>query len=109
MAATSWLGHGPGAALRPRRLAPVADTADADALLDDSGYMIGGYVSLEQLIAESADDYYHETLHASTHGWHEQKNDPWRSSGTDANALVDCDPVISNVAIVLWKELRSRG
>ncbi len=47
-----------------------------NALLDDSGYTIGRYVSLEQLIAESADDY-HETLLASTHGWHEQKNDPW--------------------------------
>jgi len=47
-----------------------------NALLDDAGYRVGTYVSLEQLIAESADDYYAALL-ASTHGWHEQQNDPW--------------------------------
>jgi len=47
-----------------------------NALLDDAGYTVGRYVSLEQLIAESADDYYAALL-ASTHGWHEQQNDPW--------------------------------
>ena len=47
-----------------------------NALLDDAGYTVGRYVSLEQLIAESADDYYTALL-ASTHGWHEQINDPW--------------------------------
>ena len=47
-----------------------------NALLDDAGYTIGRYVSLEQLIAESADGYYAALL-SSTHGWHEQTNDPW--------------------------------
>lgn len=47
-----------------------------NALLDDIGYGVGQYVSVEQLIAESADDYYAALL-ASTHGWHEQRNDPW--------------------------------
>lgn len=47
-----------------------------NALLDDGGYTVGKYVSLEQLIAESADDYFAALL-ASTHGWHEQNNDPW--------------------------------
>ena len=47
-----------------------------NALLDDAGYTVGRYVSLEQIIAESADGYYAALL-ASTHGWHEQTNDPW--------------------------------
>ncbi|HEY5822443.1 MAG TPA: Fic family protein [Propionibacteriaceae bacterium] len=47
-----------------------------NALLDDAGYAVGTYISVEQLIAESADDYYAALL-ASTHGWHEQNNDPW--------------------------------
>ena len=47
-----------------------------NALLDDAGYRAGMYVSLEQLIAESADDYYAALL-ASTHGWHDKENDPW--------------------------------
>jgi len=47
-----------------------------NALLDDAGYTVGRYVSVEQLIAESADDYYAALL-ASTHGWHEQTNDQW--------------------------------
>ncbi len=47
-----------------------------NALLDDAGYTVGRYVSLEQLVAESADDYYAALL-ASTHGWHEEVNDPW--------------------------------
>jgi Fic family protein len=47
-----------------------------NALLDDAGYTVGKYVSLEQLIAETADEYYAALL-ASTHGWHERANDPW--------------------------------
>lgn len=47
-----------------------------NALLADAGYGIGRYVSLERLIAESADDYY-DSLLASTHRWHENEHDPW--------------------------------
>jgi len=47
-----------------------------NALLDDAGYTVGKYVSLEQLIAESADGYYAALL-ASTRGCYEQTNDPW--------------------------------
>ncbi|WP_123390179.1 Fic family protein [Nocardioides aurantiacus] len=47
-----------------------------NALLDDTGYTVGKYVSLEQLIAETADTYYAALL-GSTHGWHERTNDPW--------------------------------
>lgn len=47
-----------------------------NALLSEAGYGIGRYVSLEQLIAESADEYYASLL-ASTHGWHENEHDPW--------------------------------
>jgi Fic family protein len=50
--------------------------AMTNALLDDAGYTVGRYVSLEQVVAESADGYYAALL-ASTHGWHEQENDPW--------------------------------
>ena len=47
-----------------------------NALLDEAGYTIGKYVSLEQLIAETADDYYAALLQ-STHGWHDRDNDVW--------------------------------
>src|ERR1700685_2670781 len=46
------------------------------AMLNDHGYTIGRYVSLEQAIAESADAYY-QALSDSTHGWHEGTADPW--------------------------------
>ena len=45
-------------------------------LLADAGYDVGRYVSLDELVAESADDYYASLL-ASTHGWHEREHDPW--------------------------------
>jgi Fic family protein len=48
----------------------------ANALLADAGYGVIRYVSLEQLIAESADAYY-QALLDSTHGWHHDENDPW--------------------------------
>jgi len=54
------------------RVARVLTTA----LLAEREYGVGRYVSLEQLIAESADGYY-QALLDSTHGWHEQANDPW--------------------------------
>lgn len=50
--------------------------AVTNALLEDAGYGVGKYVSLEQIIATTADDYY-EALLSSTHGWHEQSHDPW--------------------------------
>lgn len=47
-----------------------------NALLAEAGYGIGRFVSLEQLIAESSDEYYASLL-ASTHGWHENEHDVW--------------------------------
>lgn len=47
-----------------------------NALLADAGYGVGRYVSLEQLIAESADDYY-QALLDSTQDWNDHANDPW--------------------------------
>lgn len=50
--------------------------AISNALLAGAGYTVIRYVSLEQLIADSADDYYAALL-ASTHGWHEDAATPW--------------------------------
>ena len=50
--------------------------AMTNALLAGAGYGVGRYVSLEQLIAESADDYY-QALLDSTHDWNDHANDPW--------------------------------
>lgn len=50
--------------------------AVTNALLEEAGYGVGKYVSLEQIIATTADEYY-EALLSSTHGWHEQTHDPW--------------------------------
>jgi len=47
-----------------------------NALLIDAGYGVCRWVSLEQLIADSADEYY-EALLRSTHDWHEDAADPW--------------------------------
>ncbi|QSB16211.1 Fic family protein [Natronosporangium hydrolyticum] len=47
-----------------------------NALLADEGYTVVRYVSLEQLIADSADAYY-EALLGATHDWHEDTADPW--------------------------------
>lgn len=47
-----------------------------NALLAEAGYGVGRYVSLEQLIAESADDYYQAVLD-STNDWDDHTNDPW--------------------------------
>lgn len=47
-----------------------------NALLQDAGYCVGRYVSIEQIIARSSDDYY-ATLLRSTHGWHTAEHDPW--------------------------------
>jgi Fic family protein len=47
-----------------------------NAMLTEHGYTVGGYVSLEQAVAESADAYY-KALLRSTHGWHDGTADPW--------------------------------
>jgi Fic family protein len=47
-----------------------------NALLIDRGYAVSTYVSLEELIAGTSDDYY-KALLDSTHGWHEGTADPW--------------------------------
>ncbi|MEU4194692.1 Fic family protein [Kribbella sp. NPDC026611] len=47
-----------------------------NALLVEAGYEVCRWVSLEQLVAETADEYY-EALLRSTHNWHEDSADPW--------------------------------
>lgn len=47
-----------------------------NALLAEAGYGIGRYVSLEQLIAESSDEYY-DSLLESTRGWDDNHHDVW--------------------------------
>jgi Fic family protein len=47
-----------------------------NALLADSGYGVGRYVSIEQLVAEDADTYYAALL-TSTEDWHDAEHDPW--------------------------------
>jgi Fic family protein len=50
--------------------------AVTNALLQDAGYGVVRYVSLEHLIEDSVDDYYASLLE-STKGWHENRADPW--------------------------------
>jgi Fic family protein len=57
-----------------------------NALLADSGYTVGRYVSLEQMIAEAPDAYY-QSLLDSTRDWHEGTNDPWPWLGYFAGLL----------------------
>lgn len=47
-----------------------------NALLSDAGYGVVRYVSLEQLIADTADRYY-QSLLDSTHDWHQGRANPW--------------------------------
>lgn len=47
-----------------------------NALLQDAGYQVTRYVSLETSIARSADAYY-ATLLGSTAHWHQAQHDPW--------------------------------
>lgn len=47
-----------------------------NGLLQDGGYEVTRYVSLESSIAESADAYY-DALKGSTVGWHDGEHDPW--------------------------------
>jgi Fic family protein len=50
--------------------------AITNALLADAGYTVVRYVSLEQLVADSADAYYAALL-GSTRGWYEDAATPW--------------------------------
>ena len=43
-------------------------------LLYRSGYLVGKYISIERLIADSKETYY-EALQESSTGWHEEEND----------------------------------
>lgn len=47
-----------------------------NALLSDCSYGVARYISLEQLVADSTDDYYAALL-VSTQGWHDGQHDPW--------------------------------
>lgn len=58
------------------------------ALLMDAGYTVPRYVSLEQATAGSADAYYRALLD-STHGWHEDRADPWPWLGYFVALLAD--------------------
>lgn len=50
--------------------------AVTNALLSQSGYGVGRWVSLEQIVVERADPYY-ATLLTSTRGWHTDDADVW--------------------------------
>ena len=50
--------------------------AVTNALLADAGYGVGTNVSLEHIVAETADEY-NDSLLESSHGWHKQAHDPW--------------------------------
>ena len=43
-------------------------------LLYRAGYIVGKYISIERLIADSKETYY-EVLQESSYGWHEEEND----------------------------------
>ncbi len=57
-----------------------------NALLRDNGYTVSRYVSLEQQIAATADAYY-QALLDSTHGWHDDRADPWPWLSSFVNIL----------------------
>jgi Fic family protein len=44
-------------------------------LLNQQGFEVGRYVSIERLIEQTKESYY-DTLHRSSQGWHEDKHDP---------------------------------
>jgi Fic family protein len=67
------------------------------AILSEHGYTVGRYVSLEQVVAESADAYY-QALLDSTHGWHEGTADPWPWLGYFTNVIADVYAVFADRA-----------
>ncbi len=44
-------------------------------MLYKNGYLVGQYISIEKMIAESKEDYY-QALSLSDKNWHKEKNDP---------------------------------
>jgi Fic family protein len=67
------------------------------AMLSEHGYTVGRYVSLEQVVAESADAYY-QALLESTHGWHEGTADPWPWLGYFTSVIADVYAVFADRA-----------
>ncbi|MDQ7904317.1 Fic family protein [Phytohabitans sp. ZYX-F-186] len=65
-----------------------------NALLVDRGYTVSRYVSLEELMAGSEDAYY-QALLDSTHGWHDDKADPWPWLRYFVSVLADAYAIFS--------------
>jgi Fic family protein len=70
-----------------------------NAMLSEDGYTVGRYVSLEQVVAESADAYY-QALFDSTHGWHEGTADPWPWLGYFTRVIASAYSVFADRAAV---------
>jgi Fic family protein len=66
-------------------------------MLIEHGYTVGRYVSLEQVVAESADAYY-QALLESTHGWHDGTADPWPWLSYFTNVVADAYTVFADRA-----------
>jgi Fic family protein len=71
--------------------------AITNAVLADAGYGVVRYVSLEQLVAQSADAYYRALLD-STHGWHDDEADPWPWLGYFVGVLAEAYRVFARRA-----------
>lgn len=71
--------------------------AVTNALLADAGYGVVRYVSLEKLIAQSADAYYRALLD-STKGWHEDGADPWPWLGYFVGILAEAYQIFTRKA-----------
>lgn len=71
--------------------------AVTNALLGGVGYGVVQYVSLEGLVAESADRYY-QALLESTQGWHEGEHDPWPWAAYFAETLAKAYDVFARRA-----------
>src|SRR5580658_1596413 len=67
------------------------------AMLSEHGYTVGRYVSLEQVVAESADTYY-QALLDSTHGWHEGTADPWPWLGYFTSVIANAYAIFADRA-----------
>ena len=67
------------------------------AMLTDHGYTVGRYVSLEQVVGESADAYY-QALLESTHGWHDGSANPWPWLSYFINVIAEAYTVFADRA-----------